>query len=201
MRGRRLEISGGALVVLALLYYLDDRGVTLWVLLACLFHELGHWGAIRLLGGRVVRLRLSCAGAELRLSSAHPLTPLGTALAALAGPGINLLLAWGSGLLARHGWGGRLYVFEGINLGLALFNLLPAGWLDGGRALAGVLAGLGREELGERVTALCSDGAAAVLLGLGLMLLWESGGRNFTLLIAGLWLAAAGRKERGALYL
>ena len=168
MRGRRLEISGGALVVLALLYYLDDRGVTLWVLLACLFHELGHWGAIRLLGGRVVRLRLSCAGAELRLSSAHPLTPLGTALAALAGPGINLL---------------------------------PAGWLDGGRAWAGVLAGLGREELGERVTALCSDGAAAVLLGLGLMLLWESGGRNFTLLIAGLWLAAAGRKERGALYL
>lgn len=195
MRIGRLEASGGALLGLALLYYLDREGIIGWVLLGCLLHELGHWGAIRVLGGRVVRLRLSCAGAELRLSAAHPLPPWGMVLAALAGPAVNLLLAWGSALLARHGAGERLYFFAGLNMGLALFNLLPAAWLDGGRALSCLLTQIGRQELGERLTALCSDGVAALLLGAGLMLLWESEGRNFTLLIAGLWLAAAGRRQ------
>lgn len=198
MRAGRLEISGGALLGLALLYYLDREGIVGWALLGGLLHELGHWGAIRALGGRVVRLRLSCAGAELRLSSARPLPPWGLALAALAGPAVNLLLAWGSALLARHGAGERLYFFAGLNLGLALFNLLPAAWLDGGRALSCLLTQLGSQELGEWVTTLCSDVVAALLLGVGLLLLWESGGRNFTLLIAGLWMAAGARGPKEA---
>ena len=53
---------------------------------ACTFHELAHWSVIRALGGRVVLLRLSCAGAEMRLSAAHPLSPGGMLLAAVAGP-------------------------------------------------------------------------------------------------------------------
>lgn len=196
MRWGRLQIDGGALVGLALLYYLDRGGTALWTLLFCALHELGHWWAIHALGGRVVCLRLSWAGAEMKLSAARPLPPERLALAALAGPGANLLLAWGSITLARHGLGGRLYLFAGLNLGLALFNLLPALWLDGGRALAGVLSWRGREELGERIGILGSEAAAALLLGAGLVLLWRSGGRNFTLLIAGLWMAAKARRER-----
>ena len=193
MRLGRLEVSGGALAVLALLYYLDDSGVTGWVLLGCFLHELGHWVAIRALGGRVVRLRLSWAGAELRLSSARPLSPRGTLLAALAGPGANLLAAWVGTELSRRGAG--LYFFAGLNLGLAAFNLLPAGWLDGGRVLEALLALAGREEAGRRLTALCSEIGAGLLLAAGGVLLWQSGGRNFTLLIARLWMAAAARRE------
>ena len=195
MKIGRLEVSGGALMGLALLYYLDREGIFGWVLLVCLLHELGHWGTIRALGGRVTRLRFSCAGAELRLSAAHPLPAWGMVLAALAGPAVNLLLAWGSIYLARNGLGERLYFFAGLNLGLALFNLLPAEWLDGGKALKSILTQLGQEELGEKLGILCSDMVAALLLGAGLILLWESGGRNFTLLIAGVWMAAAARKS------
>lgn len=194
MRLGRLEVSGGALAVLALLYYLDGNGTVLWVLLGCLLHELGHWWAIRALGGRVVRLRLTCAGAELRLSSVHPLPAWGTLLVALAGPGVNLVLAGLCIQLSRRGAG--LYFFAGLNLGLALFNLLPAEPLDGGRALEALFAQLGREETGRRLTALCSELTAGLLLAAGLVLLWQSGGRNFTLLIAGLWMAAAGRRGR-----
>lgn len=194
MRLGRLEISGGALAVLALLYYLDDGGILLWVLMGCLFHEMGHWCAIRALGGRVVRFRITCAGAELRLSSAHPLPAWGMLLAALAGPGINLTLAWGSIQLSRQGAG--LYFFAGLNLGLACFNLLPVEPLDGGRALEALFSQLGREELGRRITALCSEVMAGLLLAAGMVLLWQSGGRNFTLLIAGLWMTAKARRER-----
>jgi len=194
----RLEVSGGALGLLALLYYLDDSGAAAWVLLACLLHELGHWGAVRALGGRVARLRISCAGAELRLSPARPLSNGGVLLAALAGPGANLAAAWVSVLLARRGAGGRLYFFAGLNLGLALFNLLPAGWLDGGKALEALLAQAGREDLGRRLGEVGSDVTAGLLLAAGGALLWQSGGRNFTLLIAGLWVTAAARRERRA---
>lgn len=196
MRQRRLEVSGGALAVLALLYYLDDGGSVLWALLACVLHECGHWLAIRALGGRVSQLKVTCAGAELRLSAARPLSATRMALAALAGPGTNLLLAWGSILLARRGIGAQLYFFAGVNLGLAIFNLLPVGWLDGGRILESLLKGAGREDEGERVTELCSDIAAGLLLGAGLLLLWQSGGHNFTLLIAGIWVTAMARQEK-----
>lgn len=195
MKLGRLEVSGGAMMVLALLYYLDDSGVVFWVLLACALHEWGHWLAVRILGGQIVRLQITCAGAELRLSSAHPLSSWGMMLAALAGPGVNLIVALVSVQLARRDAG--LYFFAGLNLGLACFNLLPAEHLDGGKALEALFTQLNQEEMGQRLTALCSEITAGLLLAMGLVLLWQSEGRNFTLLIAGLWMAAVARRRRG----
>lgn len=188
MRVGCIEISGSALLVAAVLFYLDRDGVIFWLLLACMLHELGHWWAIYLLGGKVQGARLSCVGAELRLSPAHPFSPVRFALAALAGPTVNLLLAAGSSFLARCGVGSRLYLFAGINLGLACFNLLPAGRLDGGRVLTGLLGGMGREDLAEKVVWWCSVLVTFLFFFAGGVLLWESGGRNFTLLLAGLWM-------------
>ncbi len=180
----------------ALLYYMDDSGVTGWMLAACAFHELGHWWAIRALGGRIQSFRLSCAGAELRLSSARQLPPERMVLCALAGPGMNLVTAAAAAFLARHGAGGRLYFFTGVNLGLAAFNLLPAAWLDGGRAVECMCSAIGRAELGRRLTGMCSVAVAGALLLAGAVLLWESEGRNFTVLAAGVWLTAAARREK-----
>ena len=193
----RLEISGGAMLAAALLLYLDGSGVWGWALLACTFHELGHWWAIHALGGRVTCLRLTCVGAELRSSMARPLPPLRMVLAALAGPGMNLLLALAGIALARRGVGERLYLFAGLNLGLAVFNLLPASWLDGGRVLESLLTWQGREELGRRVTDLCAFLVAALLLAGGMLLFWQSGGRNFTVLAAGVWMTGAVWRESG----
>lgn len=193
-----VEISGGALLIWALLYYIDIDGVTPMILLSCLLHELGHCLAIHLLGGQVNRLRLTFAGAELRLSAAKPLSPRRMMLVALAGPAANLLSALTAAALARRGVGSWLYFFAGLNLGLAVFNLLPAGWLDGGRLLREGLSWLGREELGEAVIALFAWIAATALLGLGGALFWHSGGRNFTLLLAGVWMLwGTGRRRQG----
>ena len=78
---------------------------------------------------------------------------IGMALVALAGPVMNFLLAWISGLLthplgALDGWFSPEsmawgYRFIGLsilaNLLLGMFNLLPIPPLDGGRIMAGVL--------------------------------------------------------------
>ena len=176
------------MAVAAILFYCDRDGVAPWLLLACVLHELGHWWAIRAMGGKIKSGRISCIGAELKMSSAYPLSPGKLVLAALAGPGMNLLLAGGSIFLARRGVGVKLYLFAGLNLGLAGFNLLPAGRLDGGRALTGILCWMGREELVERVSQASSFTVATLLFVVGGMLFWQSGGRNFTVILAAFWM-------------
>ena len=52
LRWKRVEISAGALLLGAALYYLDEQGVLLMAFCACALHELGHWLVIRALGGR-----------------------------------------------------------------------------------------------------------------------------------------------------
>ena len=134
MRIRRVEITPGFLLLAALLYYLDRDNVLLWSALACALHELGHWAMIRLCGGEVALLRLSASGAELRLSARHRLGHGAHCLCALAGPGVNLALAFlapAAGAACGECW----YLFSGVNLSLAAFNLLPVRQLDGGRAL------------------------------------------------------------------
>lgn len=179
MRWGRLEIRGSFFLMAAWLNYLDRQQLVPLVLLACLFHELGHYWAVRALGGEVRLVRLSAVGAEMAL--ARPLGYWQEGVSALAGPGMNLVLA-----LIFCLWD-RGAVFAGLNLTLACFNLMPVGPLDGGRAAVSTLAlffGPGRAAafLGvlEGVT-------VSLLLGTG-VLLWKEGG-SVTLLFVSLWLA------------
>jgi stage IV sporulation protein FB len=168
------------LFLTAALLYLDGQGLVLQGALVCALHELGHWGAIALLGGRVRALRLTAVGAEMELDSARGLSYPKEVLAALAGPAVNLLLAW---LCAR---GGR-YVPAGMNLCFGLLNLLPIRPLDGGRALFCALAGRW-PTLAERVLEGSSLALAGGLLGVGLAA-WRSWG-NLSLLVTAVWLLA-----------
>ena len=182
----RVELTGGFLLMAAVLYYLDGDGVLPWAFLACVCHELGHYAVIYLTGGQVSRLRLSVAGAEMCLSAKRPMGHGAQLASALAGPGMNLLIAY---LAPRLGqlWGESWYLFSGLNLSLAAFNLLPVRQLDGGRALFHLIAMLSSDQTGERFVKWASVLTVGALLGGG-ALLWFSGS-NFTLLLTSGWLA------------
>jgi Zn-dependent protease len=101
------------------------EGITLWLL----------GGVSRLQG------EFSDPGAELRVAGAGPLTSL------VLG-GAFWLLAWGLHALGMHGvvvaavaWLG------GINILLAVFNVIPAAPLDGGRVLQAVLWAITKDKL------------------------------------------------------
>ena len=153
-------------------------------LAACLLHELGHYVALRLLGGRVSVLRITCVGAEMRLSPRTRLGPGARLLAVLAGPAASLGAALAASCL---GQGAATYCFGGLNLTLGLFNLLPTTRLDGGRALECLLELLGWEERAQRSLELVSVLLGLVLLAgaaVSLCLGWG----NLTLVLVSLWL-------------
>ena len=196
LRWGRVEVSGGFLLLAALLWYLDEDGTILLAGAACTLHEVAHCGAIWGLGGRISGLKLSVTGAELILSGTRPLGYGAQFLAAVSGPVANLAAALLTARLAERGGGEVLWVFAGLNLGLAGFNLLPMSQLDGGRALRSLAEIFLPEIVAERITAALSWVVSIGILALGTVLFWQNR-VNFTMLFTALWLVYANRKSRG----
>ncbi|MEU5941738.1 site-2 protease family protein [Micromonospora sp. NPDC047548] len=158
---------------------LQVEGITLWL-----------FGGVSELRGEA-----RDPGAELRIAGIGPLVSLlvGVFFGAIA---VVLTLAGQRGLLL-----GSLAWLAGINVLLAIFNVLPAAPLDGGRLLrAAVWKATGDRTKASVVAARAGWVLGALLIGLGLVQFATGFG------IGGLWLAligwfligAAGVEERQA---
>ncbi|HMF82369.1 MAG TPA: site-2 protease family protein [Acidimicrobiia bacterium] len=146
-------------------YGVEVDGITLWML-----------GGVAKLGGES-----PTAGAELRIASAGPATSVGLAvlfgLGALAASALGVPGLVGSAL----GW---LALINGV---LAVFNLIPAAPLDGGRILASLLW----FHHGDRHRAAATAAQVGVVFGWLLVALGGAGwlaGLGF----GGLWTALIG---------
>lgn len=141
-----------------------------------LLHELGHSLAARRYGIRTVEIVMYPIGGVSRPERQPKVSE--EFWIALAGPAVNLLIALGLlGIgVARHGWiqieqlrhPTDANLIERIALGnlvLALFNLLPAYPMDGGRILRSFLARWRTEEEATRIAA-SSGQMMAMLMGL-----------------------------------
>lgn len=181
MKWGQLEVTGGFLLLIAWINYLDEQCILPLTLVACLLHELGHYGAICLSGNSVSRIRITAIGAELTMT--RPAGYLQEGIIALAGPGVNLLLAV---LFSFPEWG---RFFSGINLVLGCFNLMPVGSLDGGRTLRCTLSMLLHPDTAAEVGEWLDTAFSILLTALGGCLLWRE--KNPTLLLVAVWLLSA----------
>ncbi len=119
-----------------------------------LLHELGHALMARGFGIGTEDITLYMIGGVARLRR-MPKAPGAELLIALAGPAVNVAIALALGALLWLGLLGgssdlpaHSFAFSllGINVGLALFNLVPAFPMDGGRIFRALMSGLiGRE--------------------------------------------------------
>jgi len=91
-------------------------------------HELGHLAAMLSFGARPQRLCLAAAGLRIECPPGLTLSFAREIIIAFAGPAVSIALA---ALCHAVGWEDAAL----INLGFALFNLLPVRQLDGGRAV------------------------------------------------------------------
>ena len=160
--------------------------LTTVILGAAAVHELGHWAVLKVLGVRILGLRISALGAVLAVDRRG--LSYGKELAAvLAGPAANLL---STAVLARMG----LETAAGVHMVLGAFNLLPIRPLDGGRALylgASWLLGPAAGEAAARWTGTAA--ALALVAGLSWLMV-QSGGSLWLLPAAVGALTAAGRE-------
>lgn len=153
---------------------------------ACIaLHELGHSLVARAFGIPVTDITLTPIGGVAVLKD-RPKTPTQELLIAIAGPAVNVVLAAlfaGLGLLlegeaplfaaaqtmmrepprAEHIW----VLLVSANIGLAVFNMLPALPMDGGRVLRAVLSYVFAPERATRLAALVARVMAALFV-----LLW-----------------------------
>lgn len=110
-----------------------------------LLHELGHALVARGYGVRTHSILLTPIGGIANLEG-MPSAPRAELAIALAGPAVNVVIAAGLALMLAM-FGNGFGLVEGLvsglmwaNVTLALFNLIPAFPMDGGRALRAFLA-------------------------------------------------------------
>jgi Zn-dependent protease len=145
-------------------------------------HELGHALAARQFGIATRDITLYPIGGVARLER-MPRAPGAELVIALAGPAVNFVIAAtlaalsalfaGDVEIASSGlFGGLLGALITANIFLALFNLLPAFPMDGGRVLRALLSGsMGR----ARATAVAAriGRAMAVIFGIAGLWMWQ----------------------------
>lgn len=140
---------------LALMLLILPLNWTFAAVLAAILHELGHYVAVRLCGGKLRKLRASIHGAVMEAVGVSPVQEL---ICILAGPAVSLSML----LLAP--WFPRIAICGGMQ---GLFNLLPVYSLDGGRAARCLCGQWMPQRIGHCICAWLEKSVLAALLMLG----------------------------------
>lgn len=187
-------------LLVALLGLLAGRGLELAAIFSSvLVHELAHGVVAALCRLRIHRITLYPFGGVAEAPELAGAPAAARLLILAAGPAASLALFLGAAFLHESrvplevaGW---VRVLEQANLGLLIANLAPVGPLDGGRILEVALErwmGLG----GARRRILQAGVLAGIALSAGGALALAAGRPWGSLLLFGLFLAIASRRER-----
>jgi Zn-dependent protease len=171
-----------------------------------LAHELGHSVVAIRRGIPVDGITLWLLGGVARLRR-EPTDARTELLVATAGPATSVLLAVGFGAVAigldRTGFGlsaAAVGWLASINLILAVFNLIPAAPLDGGRILAGILWLAHGDRDRAKWTATSAGRVLGVVMVVGsVWALWADAGVGFWPLLLGMFVLSAANGERRVL--
>lgn len=194
--------SGTGAVLLAL-------AIGLSVIASVLLHEVAHALAARAFGGQVDHIALTLWGGHTQYRARSAAT-VPSIVISLVGPATNALIALAARALApdaaQHpALAACCFYIATLNLGLAVFNLLPGLPMDGGRAVEALLGAVLRDRsLGTIATAWIGRAIAIVIIAVPLLrMLRGADGLDallliWTLLIAGTLWQGATSALRGA---
>ncbi len=186
-------------------YDLVGAATSIGLIVAVLLHEFGHAAVARRAGMSVDGITLSWMGGITRIDG-DTRTPAWEAAIAGIGPAVSLAVG-GLFALARYlveqggtsplavsalGW------LAVINVTLALFNLIPASPLDGGRVLHAVIWRLTHDQWrATRITSRIGIGFGSLVVAFAFVLLIRGQGGLQALILGflGYWLMAAARSE------
>ncbi|MEM7343510.1 MAG: site-2 protease family protein [Chloroflexota bacterium] len=185
--------------------------VTLALFSLVLLHELGHSLAAMAYGIPVKDITLLPIGGVARLER-MPKQPIRELVVALAGPFVNVVLAllllpiilllfpgtfgtFSFRLLTEPGLLGLLAFMLSANISLAVFNMLPAFPLDGGRVLRATLGFFTSAHRATKIAVTIGQILAFGLIGLAIYSQYTFGASQFILILIGIFILLAGRQE------
>lgn len=178
----RVKIKSGFLIMQLCAVIVIGLKCAVYALGAAVIHEMGHFAAIFLLGGRVNELKLGAAGAEIRYTGR--MSYKSDFIIAIMGPLANAAAAMLLVQLLPNGGAVDRNLLAGANMIYALVNLVPISITDGGRALTAAVGFFFGVCAAERVIAVLNLFFSLALLFGGILLLWSYG--NPSLLICGI---------------
>lgn len=170
--GVRLKINPLMLIVmlLCMLYGVTDLVITSFAVV--ILHELAHTLTARVLGVKVKHIELMPFGGVAQMDEALEKKPAREIVIAFAGPAFNLLLYFLLVAISKYypliGTLGNLVMR--VTLTIALFNLLPALPLDGGRVLRALLSIPFGRTRATNIACIVSYIIAALLVSVGIWL-------------------------------
>lgn len=201
LAGFVVRVHVGVVVALAALAWVGQAARGVLLLVSVILHELAHAAVARRLGVPVYEVEILPFGGVARVDEPALVDPRAEIRMALAGPALNgaLALVAGAVQFGLAGRGEAAGAFWGMlaadQMGLALFNLLPALPLDGGRVVRALLAR--RMGFLEATRLACRLGSLA---GLAMMVAglasYGGGGTGLWSAAMGGFLVYAARRER-----
>jgi stage IV sporulation protein FB len=160
----------------------------LLVFSAVLLHELAHIFTAAALGYKIKEVEILPFGAVARIEKLSQAPCAKEIMIAAAGP----LASFGLAVLS---YSGKQEFYYEVNLMLAIFNLLPALPLDGGRILRAALALRKGYERATKEVILVGKAVIITLLGFSLYQYFKTSSINLTALFAAVFLAISAKKE------
>lgn len=178
------------------------------LLLGVLLHELGHAVVARRYGMKVDGITLSWLGGQTRIEGDARSPGVELAVSAI-GPAVSLALGgvlWLVRVPLVHAGGHALVVsalgwLAVINVALAIFNLVPASPLDGGRILHAAIWRVTRNRWkATRAASLAGVGLGAIMVVIGFSRLLTVGSQidGLVIVVLGFWIMSSARSEEQA---
>ena len=167
------------LAILSVLVLADKTGMLSNSLLSVVFHETGHFVALKLLCVGFTKIEFSLA--TVRITTREILGPCKSAIVAFCGPAINMILSFFvlcPQLNLKH--------FGAVNIVMFIFNMLPIKGLDGGDVLFGMLNAIGIKGA-TKVMGCISILVTVLIIVAGCALIYLTH-QNVTLLLVGIYL-------------
>lgn len=159
-----------AVITLMLVLFPESKAAVCFAM--CVLHEAGHLTAMLICGKKAESVQLGYFGMKI-VTEKRFLPPLKESFIAFSGPLVNLIFCF-------------LFYISGkidcavINLGLAIFNLLPVTALDGGHIISAFFPD---SKIHRKLSLVC----AVSLLAVGVLIAVYTK-ENFTVMIVALYL-------------
>lgn len=142
VKGLEVRFNPAFFLIMACALLIGSGKEIIIIFLAIFIHEWTHSAVGRAVGYKVKEIELTPYGGAAKFEGLIGAPPIDEIIISVSGPLINIIIAVVGAILDSKGIiRGDLFIFFiKVNLYLALFNLLPALPLDGGRIMRAILS-------------------------------------------------------------